>query len=130
MEICCENNYSVCEPLAACAEFFYVKVPIGWADPTIKVRIRKANRVRVVSALTIVDGWIAIPLTNYPPSFFNAYAGTFQLQFFNADQPEYAVEFTAMDGQTYTSILFSFAATITEETATFLNVFNSTIPVI
>lgn len=132
MEICCESNYSVCEPLAGCADHFLVRVPIDWADPTIKVRIRKANRVRVVSALTIVDGWIAIPLANYPPAFFNAYAGTFELQFYKTDSPERAVEFVAMDGQYYTSILFSFADTTTiqalRDVYNFLNVFDSTIP--
>ena len=120
---CCNRPYNLCEPLNGCPENILVFVPVDYPLEEIRVSIEKNPGLVVESTIPVTDtGYIELPLDEYPEGFFNPYSGPYLLQFFEPTETV-PFEFTAMDGNSYSNISFTFVPTISDNNDVVLNAF-------
>lgn len=86
--------------------------------------------MRIQQLLSIdVEGFIDIDLAGMPEGFLNPYGGQYSIEFVSTAtlQP---IEFTAEDGNKYSTICLTFAQTVSnqESNVLVLNVFTSNLP--
>ena len=102
----CDSCFKICNPFQACFGEMLIKVPIGYSDPEILVKISNAQSVAEMQVIDIVDGNGPFDLSIVADGFFSAYGGPYKLEFI--DTSGEIISFVATDGNNYTCIEFEF----------------------
>ena len=107
---CCTDCYQFCTPFFDCTDSFMVKVPTGYELETMTVQITKPGvNITINQELDVTGaGFVELDLTLLPSGYFNAYGGNYSMLLINPETGR-LIEFTACDGNKYTSICFTFA---------------------
>lgn len=88
MESCCLNSYRVCHPFVGCPVELVVKVPASYTEPTIRVRIVKANTSFEVT-VDVDSGFATIDLINdAPDGFVNGFGAMYELMLIDPNTNE------------------------------------------
>lgn len=116
MAQCCNNCFTICQPLASCPAAVYVYAPLGSYESGILVNVMKPGvNVQGQQLLNVAgDGFVEIDLEALPVGFFNPYGGQYNLNFVNP-QTNQAITFTATDGKEYDSICLTFTQVVSNQ---------------
>lgn len=77
-ELCCSVVYTMCNKIAACADFIQLKTPLPDTSITVYIRDKFFN-VFTVDGETDSQGYAVINKDKYPLLLLNEYAGTFRI---------------------------------------------------
>ena len=83
-----------------------VKVPIGYSEPEILVKISNAQSIAEIQVVDVIGGEVVFDLDIVTDGFFSAYGGPYKLEFI--DSANNLIPFVATDGNNYTCIEFEF----------------------
>lgn len=95
---CCKNKYQYCDSFVGCPECIIIRVPYGYIQETIIIRVIKNNQSAWEFEVSIDENLFATicsagTLKNWPEGFVNPYGGSYEIQFLDATTTE-VIEFT------------------------------------
>jgi len=116
MQKCCKNSYSICDDFVGCPEGLLIRVPPGYPDADVIIRIFKNNKLSF-EVEQIIDeiGFAFIQADEFPTGYINPFGATYSIQFITASTGE-IYEFMVAGG-VYDSIEFN----LIQGTTTFPN---------
>lgn len=104
---CCKNKYNYCDAFIGCPECILIRVPYGYVQETIIIRVIRNRDTAYEFEVSIDQDLFATicaigTLKNWPEGFINPYGSSYEIQFLDATTTG-VIEFT-MGGVTYDGI--------------------------
>jgi hypothetical protein len=106
MQKCCKNSYSICNDFVGCPTGLIIKVPPGYPESDIIIRIFKNDKLAFNVEDSIDEGgFVLIDIEELPNGYINPYGATYTIQFMTYSTGE-VYEFM-VQGSVYDSIEFN-----------------------